>query len=306
MPLSAPLPVLVSIPAWGEWHVTACAHVALRSVRAALEWYPFPVRFLVHTDRSDFLRPAFRGLDVEFRPVPAHANFYFAMGNCHREALAAARSGEMVVLMCADQVVSREALVSCRDIIGRGAAAVFCAGPRAHARPLDAPVGAAARDLLAFALAHPHPWTRELVYGRGRARGLSLIYFQTAASTVAHGFHLHPFAVLNDRALTFRRATLDLDLIDCFAPAEIHVVEHPDELATIEISPLSKMIPLAETPFGAGDIAQWAHVNASPKHRWLFEHRIVLAGSGEDCGDTPVVAAVRQRLAALATAAAAA
>lgn len=295
-----PPPLLISIPAWGEWHTQTCVHAALRSVRAALEHMAAAtVRFLVHTDRRDFLKPAFRGLDVEFRAVPQHPNFYVTMGNCHREALAAARTGEAIVLMCADQVISGESLASTQRILSTAARAIFCVGPRAIGKPTDVPVGISGRDLLAWGLANRHPWSSELVWGRGRSRALSLVYFEGPESVVAHGYHLHPFAVLKDRDVTFKRATLDLDLIDCFSRDEIHVVTSPDTLSTIEISPLKKMVAIGPHPFDAAAVAGWAKNNTSPMHRWLFSHRLVLAGDGHGCGDGPVVADIERQLAAV-------
>jgi hypothetical protein len=291
-----PRDFLIAIPAWGEWYAQVCTYAAARSVRAATTRVQGRVRLLVYTDRRDFLRAAFRGLDVEFRVVVADPNAYIAMGNCHRDALANAAPGEIVILMCADQVISGDALAATESLIAAGKRAIFCAGPRVLARPVDAPAGADAACLLQWALAHRHPWTRELIWATGHARALSLVYFEGPDSVAVHGFHLHPFAVLNDRPLTFHRPTLDCDLVDCFTRDEIHVVTQPDELSTIEISPAEKMIPLAKERFYVGDIAAWAHVNASPMHRWLFEHRIVLSGDGEDCGDTNVIAAVREHL----------
>lgn len=92
---------------------------------------------------------------------------------------------------------------------------------------------------------------------------------------------MHPFAVVNSRVLWFDRETVDLDLLERFSHDEIHVVVDPDEIAFAEISGLEKAIPQT-VPLCVGSVVSWSMNYTTSLHRYLFTHRIVVEGTGED------------------------
>lgn len=277
---------LVSMPAWGDVAPDMLIHTTLKSLLAGLKECPVDgeLRFIVHTDRVDALRGTFRGLDVEWRRVPRSDCLYRTLGDCHRDALAAAQPGEVAVLLCADQVLSRETLRFCQLQIESGSRAIVCLGPRTLRQPdfRDVPIGADGKGLAAWSMAHAHPWTQACMFGEGNSGSLSTIYFRSAAGIYCHAFHLHPIAVVNDRSLHFARETIDNDLLDCFDEGEVYVVRGPDDFALAEVSPAQKLPTQYPELFHAGHVAAWAQRNASPRHRWLFRHRIDVVGAPVD------------------------
>lgn len=105
-----------------------------------------------------------------------------------------------------------------------------------------------------------------------------------------HGFHLHPFAFINDRPLSFG-TTPDLDLAELFTIDEMHVVTSADELSFAEISPLSHDLGRQATKLGFENVARWA-MHTLPLHHWQFGHPIAIIGDGSDIGDRDVCAAL--------------
>jgi hypothetical protein len=293
---------LVSIPAWGDRCPDFVAHTTLRTLLAGLRQCPVEgeIRFLVHTDRRDYLKTIFRGLDVEFRRVPFHECPYLTLGDAHREALAAAEPGEVVVLLCADQVLSRETLSSCVRRIAEGKKAILCLGPRTEFADFrNAPAGLSGPQVAQWSMDHAHPWTRACILGEGNSWSLSTVYVRGHNGVSCHAFHLHPIAVVKDRELSFARETIDNDLIDCFDKDEIHIVQRPEEFAVAEISPPDKSPTWATRKFDTSMIAEWAKRNASPMHRWLFCHRIRITDSDDGNPIAPSYEAMLEQLARL-------
>lgn len=268
---------LVSVPVWGDDHLARFVDHALPALRAALRGFPLPVRFMVHTDRPARIGQAMEGLDVILRPVPRGNDHYRQFGDCHREAVAHAGSDERVALLCADLVVSRELFLACEARFASGKRAVVAAATRTLA-PEGPPIGASSADLLAWTLRHPHPMVQACFWGEKSCTPWA-VYFRDGEDVTLRGFHLHPVAIVKDRALPFE-GTLDIDLLDNFESGEIHVVTSPDELALAEMSPAARPFRLAREAMTPDSIAEWARTRARPVHWWLSTHRIVLQGSG--------------------------
>jgi hypothetical protein len=81
--------------------------------------------------------------------------------------------------------------------------------------------------------------------------------------------------------LYFNRETVDLDLLERFERDEIHVVTDPAEMSFAEISGLDKAIPQGQE-LCINSVVRWAKQNTTPIQRWLFGHRIVVSGTGDD------------------------
>jgi hypothetical protein len=272
--------MLVVAPAWGERCVPLFTGAVLDSHRAALENFAGHVRYLCHTDRPEIVRAAITrkiGCDVACPSVPRAAG-YEAFASATREALLSAEPGEVVVFLSADVIVSREVFIAVRAAVESGKKAVMCAGTRTLPDG-NVPIGASSVALLAWSLENAHPLIRECFYGDGRTRLPSTIYFRDASGVSMRGFHLHPLAIVNDRALALT-STVDWDLATNYPREAVHVVTDPDELALAEISPAQKTFGVLAHPFTAADVARWASARTLPFHWWLFEHRITLFGAG--------------------------
>jgi hypothetical protein len=108
------------------------------------------------------------------------------------------------------------------------------------------------------------------------------LFFTSGKNTILHGFHLHPVAVVKERAFSFN-STIDGDLLDHYDRATIHVVTDPDDLSMLEISPPGKRFPVRENRILSPALVAGAmQSRASEMHRWLFTKKIVLRGSGDE------------------------
>jgi hypothetical protein len=120
------------------------------------------------------------------------------------------------------------------------------------------------------------------------------MFWQRDGNVVMHGFHLHPFATLMDRHLTFKGCTIDTDFgLDL--PREcVHVVTDAHEAAFAEMSPPDHNAKTYQVANSIPSIASWATRCANPLHRWMYGHRIVIQGVDADIGDTAVVNSILQ------------
>jgi hypothetical protein len=146
-------------------------------------------------------------------------------------------------------------------------------------------------------MVHRHPAIAQCFWGSGASGTPWAIYFERGDDIVLHGFHLHPFAAIKERALEFKGRTIDVDLADNYRQNEIHLITDADEAAFAEISPPERVFPLRPEPIDVRSIARWARSHATPLHRWLFEQPITIQGSGADIGDRAVCAAVLNEIA---------
>jgi hypothetical protein len=288
---------LISIPVWGAPYVATFARCAAPALLAAAARLPEPVRFLLHTDAPDAVRAALPGQDVEVRHVSGKPT-YAALQEGHADAVRAATPGDRVVLLNADLVVSGNFLVRCAEHLGAGSQAVVLLGIRTVMGDVPPPPGAAPRDLLAWAWGHRHQIIRDLEWPQGGSMLPTNLFWSTTQDTVARGFHLHPAAIVKQENTTFR-STIDGDLLDCFARDKIHVVVDADDCAMCEVSAPERRFPVRGQHFTPAHVAGAMRSRASPTHRWLFEHRILVRGTRAGISeDGPVAEAILRLLAA--------
>lgn len=278
---------LIAVPCWGDSYREKFLTGILPSINEALSDIRGKVRFIVHTDKpEDFFAVSFPG-PVDLRSQPEGACLYTAFGNAHRDALAAAKDGECIAFLTSDIVVSKECFVAAEKRFNEGKRAIVVTAARTISLPKECPAGMASRNLLEWSFARQHPVTAGCYYGKGTNLVSWCTYFEGKNGTVARAFHLHPFACLKDRPLTFPIAdtTIDLSFLETnYGRSEIHVVTDADEMSVAEISGDEKQ-PIVGTTVGVGSIVAWAQYNTTPFQRWLFEHRIVVRGTGEDTLD---------------------
>lgn len=287
---------VLACPVWGARYIETFLTATLPAINAALREAKGNARFIIHTDDPAAFIGAQFGGPVEFRPVFAGRCLYSTFGNCHREVLQMAEHGDYIAFLTADIIVSRECFANAEARFAEGKRAVVVTAARTLATPAECPVGASAREVLEFSFGHRHPVTDGCFWGKGRNPVTWAVYFEGKNSTVLRAFHLHPFAVVADRPLYFDRETVDLDLLDCFDREEIHVVTSPDEMAFAEISGLDKSLPQGE-PLCVASVVRWARAHTTPLQRWLFTHRIVVRGTGDDHVDEAPAAEILRHLA---------
>jgi len=122
------------------------------------------------------------------------------------------------------------------------------------------------------------------------------LFWADGGSVVARGFHLHPAAIIKRPDTSFR-STIDGDLLDCFPREAIHVVVDPDDCSMCEVSPPERRFPVRGLHFTPQLVAGAMRSRASATHRWLFEHRITVRGTGvEVVGDAAIARAVLECL----------
>ena len=277
---------LIALPCWGANYRKRFADFCWPSWQAALSPIRDRCRLMLHTDDPSFCA-LFDGVEVILRPPPDNdrKNQHGAFSKAHREALAFAKQGEIVAIQNADHMLSIEAFAAAEQRIATGKKLVMCAGTRTVG-PLfgNPPPVLPAAELLEWALHHAHTITQQSTYPHGRCGVSSTLYFTDCDNTILRGFHLHPFAVLKDRDLTFA-GTVDRDLPDNFTTDEIHVVTDKNELAQAEISPMTRHFALRPDAMTEGYLYGWALKHASEMHWHFFTHRIVLKGSHGTCCD---------------------
>lgn len=280
---------LISVPVWGARCIDAFSGVVLPSLRVAIAaGISGQVRFIVHTDEPGKIEQLLGSFAREIYPVPAGESFHHSAGAANRDALARARPGECVALVNADMVASREVFAAAERSFAAGKRMIMMAASRTLGG--EPPVGAASAELLYWTMRRRHPAIAECFWGKGRSGTPWAIYFECGSHVVLHGFHLHPFAVMKDRTLTFDGVTIDFDLADNYRQEEIHLVMDADEAAFAELSPPERVFPLRPDVISVESIARWASRRATPRHRWLFEQPIAICGRGADIGDRAVCA----------------
>ena len=285
----------IALCAWSPYYRHKLKLVALPSINAALEYATGPIQFILHTDEpGDFSDVNFAG-DVnirKFEPIlGANINSnesYESYGNADRMAIEIASEDANIAFLPADVMVSREFFAASEKQFAQGKRAIVGSAARTMVAPEDCPAGLSARQLLDFSFLreHRHPVTKGCWYGKGKNKVAWMTYWEGPHGIVGRAFHLHPFAVKNDRVLFFKGSTIDIDLLNRFSQDEIHVVTDPNEMSFAEISGLEKMLPLIAPqlpePVSIGSIVAWARAYTIPMQRFLFTHRIVVQGTGDD------------------------
>jgi hypothetical protein len=289
---------VIAVPAWGERYMGLFLGPALRSHVAAIARLSaefrgsIRVRYVVQTDQpEEVARRLAPAHELTLLPPPPPGAPYLAFAEGHRAAIESARDDERVCLMNADMLMSVEALAAAEARFRMGKRAIITCGtrtiaplpPRRWSRKPFGPPPMRARDLHAWSMAHAHPVTRQCFWGEGKCHLPWGVYFQEGENIVLRAFHMHPFAVVKDRPLPFKN-TVDLEMVDHFSRAEMHVVTDADEMADNEW-------PIDETA-----ILSWALRGAGPTHWWNFSHRICIAGDPALVSSDASVAAACERL----------
>lgn len=290
---------IVSVPVWGAAYLSTFVRVTAPALVVAARRLRQPVRFVLHTDGGGTVAAAaLQEFPVECRPVSSRPT-YVTLQESHADALAQAEVGDRVVLLNADLVVSGNFLLRCREHLDVGRLAVVLMGIRTVATdqhppsPEAPPIGAAPRDLLAWAWDHRHQIIRDLEWPHGGSLLPTNLFFAAGDSVVARGFHLHPAAVVRQEGTSFS-STIDGDLLDAYPRDRIHVVTSPDDCAMLEVSDAGRSFPKRDQHLTPALVAASMQSRASPMHRWLFTHRIVVRGTGREVADDADV--VRQTL----------
>lgn len=275
---------LISIPCWGKYHTDTLIRYALPALRKVT--CDLDVQLMVHTDDASKLWKEMAGLPVQFRPLEVGPTQHDTFGNCHRDVLASAEDGQYIMLLTADMVVSKEVMIASELRFRQGKKLIIAAASRCLLRKDNKPpMGATAHQLLDWTFTCIHPSVADCYWGTGHTMVPWAIYFKSEHGVVLRGFHLHPLAMVKSPGLTLRGMTLDEYICDEFDTKDIYVVTSPDELSLAELSPpdrLFKGLPHVMTP---KSVYQWAQHRTTARHRWLFESRIVLQGTGEDTTD---------------------
>jgi hypothetical protein len=278
---------VISLCAWGKSYHEKLLKVALPSINAALGYANISdAQFYLYTDDPKAFAGAIFWGNVDFRPVD-HArslDHYRTYGRCDLTTLQTAPEDCRIAFLTSDILVNIEFFANAEKQFAQGKKAIIGSAARTLAAPEDCPKGLSARQLLdwSFSRERRHPVTEGCFWGRGRNLVAWCTYFEGPRGIVARAFHLHPFAVVNDRVLYFDKFTVDLDLIERFSYGELYVAVDPDEFAFAEISGLEKAIPQLPQTISVPSIVNWARHWTTPMQRWLFEHRIVVQGDGSD------------------------
>jgi hypothetical protein len=254
--------VIISVPVWGDWH---------RWIFQTVSWPSY--REQMRGDRLLIHGAPFAGIEAEYRPLPEGPNEYARAAAAHRDVIRLA-AGEPIVFVPPDNILSANALDAVRARLDDGARLVAACSIRVSERA-PRPVPSAPRDLIKWALHHPHEITRRSIWGsRVSTTCPSINLFRTQWGAVARCFHLHPLAM---NAATDRFAgTIDDDLVSKFAPEQVHVVTDSDELAIVEISPVTKALGEQKRPLTLADLDAFRARKANAMHQFFFEHRICL------------------------------
>lgn len=288
---------LISVPVWGARYVDIFRATALPMLKVAAAQITDDVRLILHTDDANqFERDECEALSIETRRLPAGYQWFNTMSRAHREVIDLACHDDIVVLLTADMVVSREAFAACRKIFDRGKRLVCCNAMRA----LDEgvlPHNPSGRELSEWAWRNRHPMVRDCTWPDGRSEDLSRVYFENGKNVTCRTWMPHPFALRSDNRRLKFNPTVDSDLIANYEQDEIHLVNSPDELAVMELSPPSKTagardLDEVEPAQGLEPMAK-RYGKILPLARkiypWVLRQRIVVAGNGEGCGDEKII-----------------
>lgn len=287
---------LVCTPVWGERHTAVFERYTLPAILAAAAHAKRQITFFIHTDNAARIgkiltdHHIYGGVIADLPPEP---NKHLRLGICNREGIAAARTGDVVVLINADMVPSIEFFAAAERRFWEGKKLIMMAGTRTLGG--EPTIGARSADLLRWTIAHRHPTIEACFFGEGRSRVCSTVYFHAGQNVVLHAWHLQTAAFVVDRPLSFSGATADDDLANCYTSEEIHVVTDANEAAFAELSPPDLAVDDLGRPMDISAILDWAMTAANDRHAWFFTHPIAIVGNGGDIGDRAICAEVLAR-----------
>lgn len=269
--------------------------LALPSVQQAAARATVTPHLIVHTNQPDVVGPHIPwAWTHELRDV-GNEPTYVTLQESHADAVQSAESGDYVLLLNADLVVSGNIIQACQEHFSRGMQAVVLSGIRTVKQDERPPLGAEPRALLEWAWAHRHRIIRDLEWGTGRSMLPSNIFFESNGAVCARGFHLHPVAIVKQETTSFQ-STIDGDLLDCFSRDKIHVVTDPDDCSMLEVSPEKRRFPVGRGTMTSFGVARSMLKRASDTHKWLFMHRLGVVGDYQSDEDERVAAEVLEHM----------
>lgn len=275
-------PLTIAVPAWGAHYVRMATEFTIPAALASLAKSPFKdVTFLIHTDNPHaFHVPApYRAIIKGIPGNPGgHDGNWFAFKQAHREALLVTPPGGITTLLNSDIVVSVETFAEIERILRNKMVAVSV-GIRTAVDHSSPPIGATAREMAEWIWANLHHISQECVWGKGRSRHPTVVYFEDENGVVMHGFHLTPMFIKRDaRNLTFK-GTIDDDLLGRFLHDEIHYMTD-GACMFAELSPDAKRHPYGETLLSVDGICGFGRRKFSRAHIHNFEQSFRVLGSG--------------------------
>lgn len=272
----------VCCPVWGEPYRTIFTKATLPAALIALDEAKVEARFLVFTDES-FDPALFGGHEVESHPVPIVQSRrpprwapYPSLSEAHNRTLKSAENGTRVLLLNADIVCSREAIVFAESVFAEDKKAVATLGFRSLWWDCS-PVGMSARDLLQWCWDNHHPIHEDCVWGRGRSTNPTTIFFEDGENVVAHGFYLYPLMLVKDRAFSFT-TTIDNSLMQNYSREEVYSTTER-EVGFAELTGPERSVPSGE-PLSVEFMAKKFLKSCGRVHRENFAMPIRIAGDG--------------------------
>lgn len=284
---------LIAFPAWGDRCVDVLIRASLPAAMMSLDAAGIVYEFLIYTDQAERIQNVLPdNVARRIMAVPGPDKAFESMSNCHRHAMEAASIHDRVLLLTADMVISREVVTTAEAFINQGKHLICCVAPRTIDQPF-VPVGASGRELLTWAWEHKHRMTRECTWPNGTSYDVWRMYFENGDEVAARAFLPHPLVVLpKGRRLNFR-PTIDVNLANNFSMSVTHMITQPEEGAAIELSPPDKEFLVTETmrtryqTKGPSIPAFIRQINE--RHRMFWSKKVIIKGSGGDCGDGEVV-----------------
>lgn len=285
----------IAVPAWGEYYVDLACRYTVPAIRASLAESAFKqAELLVHTDDQAAFREAAGVLPIRFLPLPRlpaaprdlrlerlPAEYWVAFKQAHKDALAATPTGGISVLLNSDVVVSRECFAYVYEqIVERGHKVVASVGIRAEIESDGGPpIGADAETLFRWIWAHPHPITKECIWGAGRSQHPTILYFPGDDGAVSmHCFHLTPMFIRKDRPLGFK-GTIDDDLLAAYRDDEV-AYPHVGDVAFAELSPTWKTHPHGMRRMTVNEVAEfWSKRMMRGHYLRNFRQRLAVLGA---------------------------
>lgn len=274
---------VISIPCTGKYYVKRFLSGPYKTILAALQQIDTPWKMLVHTNNPEYFSDAKRelGARLELHRYP-EGPLYDAFGKAHLEAIRMTPEGDITCLLCADISLSVECFRAAETRFNEGYRAVFCSGTRTTRFPAP---GMQARALHAFSVDNMHSICSDTIWGQYKSTVPAQVYFREGENVTLRAFPLHPFAIVRDRDLAFFGPTVDDSLAEWYWEEEIHIVTNPDEMALIETSPLKKRFRKIRRHLTIPEAASWGKSCGRRRHRWFFEHPIVIQGNRPELGE---------------------
>lgn len=207
---------------------------------------------------------------------PLPREYWAAFMQAHRDAIAATPAGAICCLFNADIVPSIETFAVVRDALAGDKRVAISVGIRTLLDGNEPPIGADAETLARYIWTHPHPITSDCVWGRGRSRHPTILFFEHGDGAVSmHCFHQTPMFIVKDRPLPIK-GTIDDDLLAHYRDHEL-VYLADRACCFAELSRAWKRHP-SGAPLNVEDVLDFGRRRFSPAHKRNFRHRFRVLG----------------------------